>query len=70
MNIEKYVMPKFEVIAEEKEYGNLLVLLTWIEDYECILERAGVTSDNYIILKSKVKEIMPFFIEHNQALIR
>lgn len=33
------------------------------------MERAGIQSISYIELKTKVKELMPMFIDHNQKLL-
>ena len=32
-NIEKHVLPFFELIEEEAQYGDLVALLEWIDDY-------------------------------------
>jgi len=40
--------------------------LGWIDDYETMLSRAGLDSTNLVSLKSKVKLMMPFFIDHNR----
>lgn len=68
-NIEKYIVPYFDRIEEENQYGNLVVLLGWIDDYETMLARAGLDSTNLVSLKSKVKLMMPFFIDHNRELV-
>jgi hypothetical protein len=68
-NIEKYIVPYFDRIEEENQYGNLVVLLGWIDDYETMLARAGLDSTNLVSLKSKVKLMMPFFIDHNRDLV-
>lgn len=62
-------MPYFDQIEEESQYGNLVVLLGWIDDYETMLARAGLDSTNLVSLKSKVKLMMPFFIDHNRELL-
>lgn len=62
-------MPYFDQIEEESQYGNLVVLLGWIDDYETMLSRAGLDSTNLVSLKSKVKLMMPFFIDHNRELV-
>ncbi len=62
-------MPYFDQIEEENQYGNLVVLLGWIDDYETMLSRAGLDSTNLVSLKSKVKLMMPFFIDHNRELV-
>lgn len=59
-----------EILKEEGQYGNLLALMTWIEEYEAVLANAGVNSMNYAVLKAKVKELMPMFIEKNQKLLK
>lgn len=41
----------------------------WIDDYETMLSRAGLDSTNLVSLKSKVKILMPHFIDHNQKLV-
>ena len=41
----------------------------WIDDYETMLSRAGMDATNLVSLKSKVKILMPFFIDHNRKLI-
>lgn len=69
-NIQEKIMPHMELLTEEKQYGNLLALMTWIEDYEAVLSRAGVSSTSYIELKLEVKKLMPLFIDHNQSLLR
>ena len=50
-NIQEKIMPHMDLLTEEKQYGNLLALMTWIEDYEAVLSRAGVASTSYIELK-------------------
>ncbi len=44
-------------------------MLGWIDDYETMLSRAGVDSTNLANLKSKVKILMPFFIDHNRKIV-
>jgi hypothetical protein len=46
-NIQEKILPHMEMLTEEKQYGNLLLLMTWIEDYEAVLSRAGVASMSY-----------------------
>lgn len=41
-------MPHMELLTEEKQYGNLLALMTWIEDYDAVLSKAGVSSNSYV----------------------
>ena len=41
----------------------------WIDDYETLLSRAGLDSTNLVYLKSKVKVLMPKFIDHNQKIV-
>lgn len=47
----------------------MVTLLGWIDDYENMLERAGLDSTNLLHLKTKVKILMPFFINHNQKIL-
>ena len=63
------IVPYFDQIEEENQYGNLVVLLGWIDDYEAMLSRAGLDSNNLINLKTKVKVMMPFFIDHNRKIV-
>jgi hypothetical protein len=44
-------------------------LLGWIDDYEMMLSRAGVDSTNLANLKTKVKILMPYFIDHNRKIV-
>ena len=46
-----------------------MVLLGWIDDYETMLARAGLDSNNLVDLKSKVKIMMPYFIDHNRKIV-
>lgn len=46
-----------------------MALLGWIDDYENLLSRAGLDATNLVDLKSKVKILMPHFIDHNQKLV-
>lgn len=69
LNIEKHIVPYFELIENEDQYGHLVALLGWIDDYETLLSRAGLDSTNLVVLKSKVKILMPRFIDHNQAIV-
>ena len=68
-HIETEIIPYFDQIEEEKQYGHLIILLGWIDDYETMLSRAGVDSTNLANLKSKVKILMPFFIDHNRKIV-
>lgn len=68
-NIEAKIFPYFDEIEEEKQYGNLVILLGWIDDYESMLSRAGVDSTKLTNLKVKVKILMPFFIDHNRTIV-
>jgi hypothetical protein len=68
-NIEGKIFPYFDQIEEEKQYGNLVILLGWIDEYESMLARAGLDSTKLTNLKVKVKVLMPFFIDHNRKLV-
>lgn len=46
-----------------------MLLLGWIDDYETMLSRAGVNSSNLANLKSDVKILMPYFIDHNRTIV-
>lgn len=63
------VLPYFDKIEEDSQYGHLVVLLGWIDDYETMLGRAGLDSTNLVNLKSKVKVLMPLFIDHNRKIV-
>ncbi len=47
----------------------MVILLGWIDEYELMLSRAGLDSTNLVNLKSKVKLMMPSFLDHNRKLI-
>ena len=44
-------------------------MLGWIDDYETMLGRVGIDSANLANLKSKVKILMPYFIDHNRKIV-
>jgi hypothetical protein len=44
-------------------------MLNWVDSYEALLSRVGLQNDAYVMLRSKVKSYMPFFLEHVQILI-
>ena len=46
-----------------------MILLGWIDDYESMLSRAGLDSNKLINLKVKVKNLMPFFLDHNRKIV-
>jgi hypothetical protein len=63
-------MPFLEDEEEvKKSYGTLISLLNWVDSYEELLSRVGLNHDSYVMLKSKVKYYMPFFLDHIQELI-
>lgn len=68
-HIETQIFPYFDQIQEEKQYGHLVILLGWIDDYETMLSRAGLDSTNLVNLKTKVKVLMPYFLDHNRKIV-
>ena len=65
LNIEKRILPFLEDEKKVTEsYGTLISMLNWVDSYEALLSRVGLQNDAYVLLRSKVKSYMPFFLEH------
>jgi Exocyst complex component Sec6 len=62
--IEAIIMPQLEKdINEKKSYGSLINLLKWIEKYETVVLRAGISDKNSMDnLKARAISLLPNFI--------
>eukprot|EP01016_Furgasonia_blochmanni_P004751 TRINITY_DN1183_c0_g5_i1.p1 TRINITY_DN1183_c0_g5~~TRINITY_DN1183_c0_g5_i1.p1 ORF type:complete len:491 (+),score=103.01 TRINITY_DN1183_c0_g5_i1:1008-2480(+) len=69
--VEEILNPFMDDEAAFKETPGLLIyLVAWLDGYSLLLQRAGVTDNNWIVLESKIKRYLPDFLEYLQNLLQ